>query len=210
MMSRLIILSLLSQFASSATRNIFAQQWAVFVESGEAGAESLARETGFANLGLILDSYYLFEAPVLLDEASSEFYHPDSLVKREWNGIPASRLLPRSMHEVQATFGGLENIPQKPRERKTRSVSTHSQEGAAFFSDPLYRNQWHLFNNGDNGNIAGNDINVLPVWKMGINGSGITVAVVDDGVDFNHPDLIDSWVLLLNLLLIDSVQGIQL
>ncbi|KXS17762.1 hypothetical protein M427DRAFT_96609, partial [Gonapodya prolifera JEL478] len=37
--------------------------------------------------------------------------------------------------------------------------------------------------------LRGNDINVLPVWKRGINGSGVVVSVVDDGVDFNHPDL---------------------
>ncbi|KAI8849387.1 peptidase S8/S53 domain-containing protein [Chytridium lagenaria] len=34
----------------------------------------------------------------------------------------------------------------------------------------------------------GHDINVIPVWRRGINGSGITVAIIDDGVEHNHPD----------------------
>lgn len=30
--------------------------------------------------------------------------------------------------------------------------------------------------------IPGNDINVLPVWKNGITGLGVTIAVIDDGM----------------------------
>ena len=31
-------------------------------------------------------------------------------------------------------------------------------------------------------------------WKAGYTGKGILVAVVDDGVDYNHPDLVSNFV----------------
>ena len=51
--------------------------------------------------------------------------------------------------------------------------------------DPLYVCQWHLQNHED----EDADINVEPVWADGINGTGINVAVVDNGIDHYHEDL---------------------
>ena len=52
--------------------------------------------------------------------------------------------------------------------------------------DPFYACQWHL----DQPN--GEDVNVKPVWDQGLMGEGINVAVVDDGMDWTHEDLIDN------------------
>ncbi len=66
-------------------------------------------------------------------------------------------------------------------------------------NDPLFPSQWHLLNTGQEvGNpdfqhlfgVAGEDINVVPAWNMGYTGEGILVAVIDSGVQMNHPDLI--------------------
>ena len=51
--------------------------------------------------------------------------------------------------------------------------------------DNLYACQWHLKNRED----GGMDINVEPVWEEGINGEGVNVVVVDDGIDQYHEDL---------------------
>ena len=53
-------------------------------------------------------------------------------------------------------------------------------------SDTLYGCQWHL------NNREGEDINVEAVWAEGLTGTGINVAVVDDGMDYGHEDLIDN------------------
>ena len=37
-------------------------------------------------------------------------------------------------------------------------------------------------------------INVIPAWNAGVNGSGVNVLVLDDGIDYTHPDLLPNWV----------------
>ena len=59
-------------------------------------------------------------------------------------------------------------------------------------SDSLYGCQWHLSNSD------GEDINVEPVWASGIDGTGVNIAVVDDGMDWSHEDLVDNVNTALN------------
>lgn len=58
-------------------------------------------------------------------------------------------------------------------------------------SDPLYGCQWHLRNSGQYPGGAGQDINVEDVWTT-TRGAGVNVAVVDDGLHFEHEDLTDN------------------
>lgn len=56
--------------------------------------------------------------------------------------------------------------------------------------DPLFAYQWHLKNNGDtSGAITGADARVESVWNQNITGAGVSLVVVDDGVDLLHEDL---------------------
>ena len=52
----------------------------------------------------------------------------------------------------------------------------------------LYSQQYYLKNTGQNGGVSGIDINVEPAWNTS-SGSGVVVAVIDQGVDNNHEDL---------------------
>lgn len=58
-------------------------------------------------------------------------------------------------------------------------------------NDPLFQYQWFLNNTGQSGGAVGSDIRVLPIWPD-YTGDGIKVAIVDDGVQMNHPDLFDN------------------
>jgi subtilisin-like proprotein convertase family protein len=55
-------------------------------------------------------------------------------------------------------------------------------------NDPLFSQQWTLLNTGQNGATAGADINVTNVWNT-YRGTGIIVGVIDDGLQYTHPDL---------------------
>lgn len=52
-------------------------------------------------------------------------------------------------------------------------------------SDPIFPDQWHLFNPVQ----MGHDINVTGVWEQGVTGNGVSVCVVDDGLDMDSSDL---------------------
>ena len=58
-------------------------------------------------------------------------------------------------------------------------------------NDPLYGCQWHLNNDEQFRNSAGQDIRVEEVWPT-YTGDGINVVIVDDGMQFNHEDLKDN------------------
>ena len=56
-------------------------------------------------------------------------------------------------------------------------------------NDPLFEDQWHLENTGALGGIAGNDVNILPVWDDYRGSADEVIAIVDDGLETDHEDL---------------------
>lgn len=75
------------------------------------------------------------------------------------------------------------------------NVPTRAIDGTgSLFDDPYLVNQWNYVNIGDRAvakdSYAGGDINVKDVWKsLTCGDNSIIVAVVDEGVKHNHPDL---------------------
>lgn len=84
--------------------------------------------------------------------------------------------------ELDADAGVEWHEIQRPRRRFTRSRRDAPRLGRSIASDPLYGSQWHLHGNA-------NAINVENAWRQHITGRGVTVAIVDDGVQVRHPDL---------------------
>jgi uncharacterized repeat protein (TIGR01451 family) len=56
-------------------------------------------------------------------------------------------------------------------------------------SDPLFPFQQSLRNTGQNGAVAGADINATAAWGITTGTNSITIAIIDEGVDTNHADL---------------------
>jgi subtilisin-like proprotein convertase family protein len=63
-------------------------------------------------------------------------------------------------------------------------------------NDPSFGNQWHLRNTGQSGGLAGVDVDVVGTWDFTLNqrlGTGVNIAIVDDGVQIAHPDLAPNY-----------------
>ena len=55
-------------------------------------------------------------------------------------------------------------------------------------NDPKFSDQWHLQNTGQSSGTSGEDVNITGAWNT-YRGAGIVIGIVDDGLDWNHPDL---------------------
>ena len=67
------------------------------------------------------------------------------------------------------------------------------------FNDPLLSDQWHYINNCDlsvaQTSRQGADVNVKDAWRLCAGDPDIIVAICDEGVKYNHPDLAaNMWV----------------
>lgn len=59
-------------------------------------------------------------------------------------------------------------------------------------NDAQFEAQWALRNTGQDGGRYGSDINVTTAWQTTTGSSATIIAVIDTGVDFTHPDLINN------------------
>ncbi|MEA3510623.1 MAG: S8 family serine peptidase, partial [Actinomycetota bacterium] len=57
------------------------------------------------------------------------------------------------------------------------------------FAEPLFGEQWALENTGQTGGTPDADIDAPQAWERTIGQAGVVIAVVDTGVDLDHPDL---------------------
>ncbi|XP_030620829.1 furin (paired basic amino acid cleaving enzyme) a [Chanos chanos] len=97
------------------------------------------------------------------------------------------RVVKRSLSEHRGTHLRLHREPQvtwleqqvvKP--RKKRDIYSEP-------ADPKFTQQWYLFN------PSHRDLNVQGAWKQGITGRGVVVSILDDGIEKNHPDLVQNY-----------------
>lgn len=65
-------------------------------------------------------------------------------------------------------------------------------------NDPFVGSQWSLQNTGTNtaqyGGTPGADMSVFQAWGTTTGSSNIKVAILDEGVDLNHPDLVNNML----------------
>jgi len=63
-----------------------------------------------------------------------------------------------------------------------------------YTNDQYYSEQWSLKNTGQNGGTIDADMDVDEAWTITTGRDDIRVAVIDEGVDLTHPDLINNLV----------------
>uniref|UniRef100_A0A8C0XWG5 Furin (paired basic amino acid cleaving enzyme) a n=1 Tax=Cyprinus carpio carpio TaxID=630221 RepID=A0A8C0XWG5_CYPCA len=95
------------------------------------------------------------------------------------------RVVKRSLSEHRGTHIRLHTEPQVMwaeqqvvKRRKKRDIYYEP-------TDPKFAQQWYLVNH--------RDLNVKEAWKRGFTGQGVVVSILDDGIEKNHPDLIQNY-----------------
>jgi subtilisin family serine protease len=114
--------------------------------------------------------------------------------------------LPRTAH-VRDLGGGWQLVvntePGDPdlisrrmaRDAGGRVVPNILLQPADFSDEPLFVEQWALENTGQTGGVPDADIDALPAWEIATGTSSVVVAVLDSGIDLDHPELAPNlWV----------------
>ncbi|MBZ9611005.1 S8 family serine peptidase [Rheinheimera maricola] len=62
-------------------------------------------------------------------------------------------------------------------------------------NDSSFGELWGLLNTGQSGGTAGADIKATDAWDISTGSHDVIIGIIDTGMDYNHPDLIDNrWV----------------
>ncbi|EFN62718.1 Neuroendocrine convertase 1 [Camponotus floridanus] len=62
------------------------------------------------------------------------------------------------------------------------------------FNDELWDQEWYLQGTKTEKALPKLDLNVLPLYRLGITGRGVRIAILDDGLEYNHDDLRSNYV----------------
>lgn len=102
---------------------------------------------------------------------------------------------------VSPLNGGVSRQLTTRASRTALLASTRSYENTPPVNDPMLLQQWHYYNYGQvmtpNGmtSIPGADIKLFDAWKINMGDRRVIVAVQDEGVQYDHPDLkTNMWI----------------
>lgn len=146
---------------------------------GKLNAHNIAKRNGFINRGPVLgsDTEWHFIQPALSHARTkrSTGHH-----KKLLNDIDIEHV--EQLQGFKRTKRGYRALEERLQEQLDFS-SVQSP------SDPLYPYQWYLKNIGQANGKPRLDLNVEKAWALGFTGKNVTTAIMDDGVDYLHPDL---------------------
>lgn len=105
--------------------------------------------------------------------------------------------------EVIKAYMGLSEVEFAEPEYKKRLIGNAPKQGQdaiadfdpstpeAFWTpnDPRYNEQWHYHNTGQQSGTPDADIDLPEAWELEKGNAALVVAIVDEGIQFNHPDL---------------------
>ncbi|XP_015176368.1 PREDICTED: neuroendocrine convertase 1-like [Polistes dominula] len=75
----------------------------------------------------------------------------------------------------------------------TSNIIDNRNKNKTLFNDELWDLEWYLQDTRSSKQFPKLDLNVLPVYELGITGRGIRIAVLDDGLEYDHDDLRNNY-----------------
>ncbi|RMB94255.1 hypothetical protein DUI87_29061 [Hirundo rustica rustica] len=158
--------------AAEPARTVYTNHWAVRVRGGPAEAARLAAAYGYISLGQIgsLENYYHF--------------HHSKTFKR-------STLSSRGPHNFLRMDPKVDWLQQQEVKRRVKR-QVRGEPHALPFNDPVWPNMWYL-HCGDKNSRCRSEMNILAAWQRGYTGKNVVVTILDDGIERNHPDLLQNY-----------------
>ncbi|XP_005061308.2 PREDICTED: proprotein convertase subtilisin/kexin type 5 isoform X3 [Ficedula albicollis] len=166
-------LTLVLGFLLPACRTrLYTNHWAVRITGGLPEANRIASKYGYVNIGQIgtLKDYY-------------HFYHSKT--------IKRSVLSSRGTHSFISMEPKVEWIQQQVVKRRIKRDYKPGGQ-STYFNDPKWPSMWYM-HCSDNTHHCQSDMNIVGAWKRGYTGKNVVVTILDDGIERNHPDLMQNY-----------------
>ncbi|XP_016844520.1 neuroendocrine convertase 1 isoform X1 [Nasonia vitripennis] len=167
-------------------------EWVVRLEGGPEVASLLALRSGYAHVGPVLgfkDTYLWRAKDGFRYKKRGMPYAVNNLRSR------AKILWADQQRSVRRTKRGyLDDLDPFSIEDFTPAAQPGRRKlSQRAFNDELWDQEWYLLDQGKTEAEAAQprtiDLNVLPVYKLGVTGRGVRIAVLDDGLEYTHEDL---------------------
>jgi subtilisin family serine protease len=157
-------------------------------------AKSIAREHNFNVVRQVgrIEGYYIVEST-----------HNDSRAKRDLadnhaaavqasaqriSAHPSVEMFKREKLLTRTRRDFIQNAPLRQERTILLGKGASGYETLAYPNqDPYWNQMWYLNRNMKNSSLA--DMNVTAAWALGYSGRGVSVTFLDDGLEWNHPDL---------------------
>lgn len=177
--------AMIHKMSPSGTKaNISVDFSEIFSEAGITGAEKVFKSIDDENMDQS-------------DERLRHWYRLTFDEKSEPDVIAAKLAEIPGVQRVQYNSRIASDVEPRVYEYYPRQISSHAVSSDRIFNDPSLSDQWHYENDGTvcRSAVPGADINVVDVWRLIAGDKDLIVAVVDDGIDYTHPDLAaNMWV----------------
>ncbi|XP_056379292.1 proprotein convertase subtilisin/kexin type 5 isoform X1 [Hyla sarda] len=169
----LVLTVLLGILVPTCRAHIYTNHWAVRIKGGAQEADRIASKYGYLNMGKIgsLQDYY-------------HFYHSKT--------IKRSVLSSQGTHNFISMEPKVEWIEQQVVKRRTKRDYKVSNIPSAYFNDPKWPSMWYI-HCSENAHHCQSDMNIVGAWKRGYTGKNVVVTILDDGIERNHPDLMQNY-----------------
>ncbi|XP_029985651.1 proprotein convertase subtilisin/kexin type 6 [Sphaeramia orbicularis] len=167
-----VLLTRCARSAVSGHGDVYTNHWAVRVTGGPQQADRVAAKYGYVNLGQIgsLDHHYHF--------------HHSRVVRR----AAYSQKGPHRFIHMDPEVEWAQQQIIKPRVKRF----TQNEPNSVHFNDPKWSNMWYIHCN-DRTSPCRSDMNVMAAWQRGYTGKNVVVTIMDDGIERNHPDLVQNY-----------------
>eukprot|EP00092_Neocalanus_flemingeri_P004458 GFUD01004797.1.p1 GENE.GFUD01004797.1~~GFUD01004797.1.p1 ORF type:complete len:1325 (+),score=279.92 GFUD01004797.1:106-4080(+) len=160
-------------------------EFAVHVKGGNVVADIIAAKHGMQNMGEVIPNtnYFLLRT---LDNSRKKrsvrnithVFEMDTEVDWSEFQTPLTRVKRNKMHASDFYVSEIG--------RRLLQNSLLNKPWSKF-NDPMWKDMWYL-NRKDDLTMM-----VEGAWKLGVTGSGVTVTIVDDGIEKDNPDLIRNY-----------------
>ena len=133
-----------------------------------------------------------FRAGVSQTDKDVALANHQSRVKKQLRGESAIEKLGISETEDANTVASQLSLNPAIEFAEPNFIINKDQLSGVTPNDPSFAAQWALSNTGQNNGQYGSDIDVSKAWQTTTGGQGTVIAIIDSGVDFTHPDLVNN------------------